>query len=125
MKTFKALKIWSKMHSDLKVEIKMWVILLTILAFALFMWQGCKPSEKSAKRYHNYHGEFRGQVMNGKELSERVVFWCWTILLVGLLLLAMFGCSAAYYAKNQPNKWETYPDSCCMFTGLHDKNGVP
>ena len=53
MKTFKA---WSKLHQDLKVEIKMWVILLTILAFALFMWQGCTSSEKSVNRYHDYIG---------------------------------------------------------------------
>jgi hypothetical protein len=63
--------------------------------------------------------------MKGKELSYKAFFYSLLIIGVIILCLLLFGCSSTYYSKHQPNKWDEYPDSCCMFTGLTDKNGEP
>jgi len=39
--------------------------------------------------------------------------------------MGLSSCVEGYYIVHQPNKWESYPQECCMFTGLYDKHHIP
>ena len=46
--------------------------------------------------------------MNGKEISERVVFWGWVIIAVMLLGMACFGCASKFSVGNSKHYHKSY-----------------
>ena len=39
--------------------------------------------------------------------------------------MGLSSCVEGYYIVHQPNKWESYPQECCLYSGLNDRKGNP
>ena len=47
------------------------------------------------------------------------------LLYILMIIIGLSSCVEGYYIVHQPNKWEIYPQECCLYSGLNDKKGNP